>query len=51
MGATLGALDFTALGRHEEWEDSSTELKRHDEYGSTGRATIPHHRIGGSCTP
>jgi predicted dithiol-disulfide oxidoreductase (DUF899 family) len=47
MGATLGSVDFTALGRQEEWEDSPAGypqvpryswLKRHDEYGPTGRA-------------
>ncbi|TMR93822.1 DUF899 family protein [Nonomuraea basaltis] len=50
MGATLGSLDFTALGRQEDWEDSPdgypqvprySWLKRHHEYGSTGRAAHP----------
>ena len=50
MGATLGYLDFTALGRQEDWEDSPdgypqlprySWLKRHDECGPTGRAAHP----------
>ncbi|MEJ3745363.1 DUF899 domain-containing protein [Actinomycetes bacterium KLBMP 9797] len=50
IGATLGSLDFTALGRQEDWEDSPdgypqvprySWLKRHDEYGPTGRAAHP----------
>jgi predicted dithiol-disulfide oxidoreductase (DUF899 family) len=47
MGATLSSLDFTALGRQEDWEDSPdgypqvprfSWLKRHDKYGPTQAA-------------
>jgi predicted dithiol-disulfide oxidoreductase (DUF899 family) len=53
MGGTLNSLDFTALGRQEDWEDSPegypqvprfSWLNRHDEYGPTvpagQRATV-----------
>ncbi|SEC25471.1 Predicted dithiol-disulfide oxidoreductase, DUF899 family [Streptomyces sp. 3213] len=55
IGAISGCLDFTALGRQEDWEDSPdgypqvprySWLKRHDEYGPTGQAAITesaHH--------
>jgi predicted dithiol-disulfide oxidoreductase (DUF899 family) len=44
IGGTLSSLDFTALGRQEDWEDSPdgypqvprfSWLNRHDEYGPT----------------
>ncbi|MBU3062127.1 DUF899 domain-containing protein [Nocardia sp. NEAU-G5] len=50
MGATLSSLDFTALGRQEDWEDLPegyprvprfSWLKRHDEYGPTEPAGRP----------
>ena len=56
MGATLSSLDFTALGRQEDWEDSPGDyprvprfswLNRHDEYSpieppATGKADHAH---------
>jgi predicted dithiol-disulfide oxidoreductase (DUF899 family) len=48
MGGTLNSLDFTALGRQEDWEDSPAGypqvprfswLNRHDEYGPTEPAS------------
>ena len=50
MGGTWSSLDFTALGRQEDWEDSPdgypqvprySWLSRHDEYGPAGRAAHP----------
>jgi predicted dithiol-disulfide oxidoreductase (DUF899 family) len=48
MGGTWSSLDFTALGRQEDWEDSPggyphapqySWLNRHDQYRPTGRAS------------
>ncbi|WP_062993036.1 DUF899 domain-containing protein [Nocardia anaemiae] len=50
MGGTLSSLDFTALGRQEDWEDSPVGypqvprfswLNRHDEYGPTESSSHP----------
>ena len=50
MGGTLGSLDFTALGRQEDWEHSPdgypqvprySWLNRHDEYGPTEPSNHP----------
>lgn len=50
MGGTLSSLDFTALGRRDDWEDSPNGYpqvprfswpNRHDEY----RATIPYDSL------
>lgn len=53
MGGTLSSLDFTALGRQEDWEDSPdgypqvprySWLNRHDEYGPAGGVQRPGRR-------
>jgi predicted dithiol-disulfide oxidoreductase (DUF899 family) len=50
MGGTLGSLDFTGLGRQEDWEDSPdgypqaprySWLNRHDEYDPTEPSNHP----------